>query len=287
MFDWENLRYFVAIAQAGSLSGAARALKVDHATVGRRLGALETELQAQLVERLPRACRLTTLGQQVLLLANGMEGGAYAITRAVRAAQSPLTGRVTLSVPPVLATNLFAQHLSRFQQLHPHILLSIASQAHSAALARREADIALRLFRPTEADNVTRKLGSMPFALYASVRYEHVASPDDWGFITYEAQHADRPHQQWLLAVAGQRRVVCEVSDITTQQMAARSGVGVAGLPTFIGDSDATLQRLATDGPAFSREIWLVVHADLRASPLLRAAIDFCADVVATVAADH
>jgi DNA-binding transcriptional LysR family regulator len=280
MFDWENLRFFLAVAQTKSLSGAARALKVDHATVSRRLSALETELQARLVDRLPRSCQLTALGRQIFTLVTEMEAGAFAVERAVRAEQSPMAGKVTLSVPPVLASNFFANQLFAFRQLHPEIQLSLASQSQSVSLGRREADIAVRLFRPTEPSNVIRKLGEMPFALYASRHYEHAGKPANWGFITYEAELAGMLHQKWLLAAAGDRKTVCEVSDITTQHAAARTGIGVASLPTFIGDQDPALQRLAFDGEAFSPEIWLVVHVDLRHSPLLRAVIEFVVDVV-------
>lgn len=287
MFDWENLRFFLAIAQSGSLSAAARRLKVDHATVGRRLSALEEELQVRLVDRLPRSCRLTAIGQQISELATQIEAGAFAVERIARAEQSPMAGRVTMSVPPVLASHFFAAQLLAFRQLHPGIQLSMASQAQSVSLGRREADIAVRLFRPVEPGSVTRKIGKMPFALYASRNYEHAAEPDRWGFIAYEAQLADMPHQKWLLEVAGSRQIVCELSDIATQRVAAQTGIGVAGLPVFMGDEDPTLQRLRSDDEVFFREIWLVVHADLRHSPLIRAVMNFVVDVVGATFEDR
>ncbi len=280
MFDWENLRYFVAVAQTGSLSAAARRLKVDHATVGRRLSALEAELEIRLVDRLPRACQLTSAGRQIAELAQRMETEAFAIERLARADQSPMHGKVTISVPPVLASNFFATTLGAFAQRHPGIQLSLASEAQRVSLGRREADIAVRLARPDEPRNVTRKLGTMAFALYASRAYAQAAQPADWAFIAYEARLADMPHEQWLRAVAGGRPIVCEVSDITTQQAAARTGIGVAGLPVFMGDADPALQRLPDAGETFSRDIWLVVHDDLRHAPPIRAVIDFIAEVV-------
>jgi len=280
MFDWESLRVFLAIGHAGSLAGAARALKVDHATVSRRLGALEAELQVRLVDRLPRACQLTPLGLQVFALASEMEASAFAVQRVVRAEQSPAAGRVVLSAPPVLASNFLAATLRRFQQQYPQVQLSIVSQVHSVSLGRREADIAVRLYRPTEPDSVTRKVGSMPFGLYASVNYEHLHTPAQWQFITYGPELADMPHQQWMMAVAQGRPVACEVTDLTTQHAAARTGVGVAGLPRFMGDADPLLQRLPFEGEGFAREIWLVLHADLRHSPLLRAVMAFLVDVI-------
>jgi DNA-binding transcriptional LysR family regulator len=287
MFDWENLRFFLAIAQSGSLSAAARRLKVDHATVGRRLSALEDDLQVRLIDRLPRSCQLTAIGQQIYDLATQIEAGAFAVERIARAEQSPMAGRVTMSVPPVLASNFFAARLLAFRQLHPGIQLSMASQAQSVSLGRREADIAVRLFRPVEPGSVTRKIGKMQFALYASRDYEHAAESAKWGFIAYEAQLADMPHQKWLLEVAGNRQIVCEVSDITTQRVAAQTGIGVAGLPVFIGDDDPALQRLPSDSNVFFREIWLVVHADLRHSPLIRAVMDFVVDVVGATFEDR
>ncbi|NVN10469.1 LysR family transcriptional regulator [Nguyenibacter vanlangensis] len=280
MFDWEDLRHFLAVAQAGTLSGAARRLKVDHATVSRRLTALETALQMRLIDRLPRSCRLTLMGEQIFHLASQMEASAFAIERVVHAARSPFIGKVTVSAPPVLATNFFAKQVFTFRKRHPDIQLSIASQTQQVSLSRREADIAVRLSRPTEASSVTRRLGVMTFALYASRDYAYRHQPAIWEFIAYDAQYADMPHQHWLLAVAGSRPIVCEVSDITSQHVAARTGIGVAGLPCFLGDADPTLERLPFDGDAFSREIWLVVHADLKHSASIRTVTDFIVDSV-------
>jgi DNA-binding transcriptional LysR family regulator len=280
MFDWENLRFFVAVAQSGSLSAAARQLKVDHATVSRRLAALEAELQVRLVDRLPRSSQLTAAGQQVFERAKQMETEAFSIERLAQAERLPLRGKVTLSLPPVLATNFFVQHLGAFTRQHPDIQLAVASQSHSVSLGRREADIAVRLFRPDEPGNVTRKLGTMPFALYASRDYAQAAVPTQWEIIAYDATLSEMPHDKWLRAVAGARAIVCELSDITTHHAAVRMGIGVAGLPVFIGDNDPTLDRLPFDGEPFYREIWLVVHADLRHSPLIRTVMDFVSDAV-------
>lgn len=282
MFDWESVRVFLAVAQAGSLSGAARVLKVDHGTVSRRLTALEAQLQVRLIDRMPRECRLTPIGRQVQALAGEMEASAFAIERLVRAQQLPVAGRVTVSAPPVLAASFLASTLGRFRSLYPQVQISLASQAQSVSLGRREADIAIRLYRPLEPDSVVRKLGDMPFALYASADYPYRDAPQQWGFIAYDAQFAEMPHQKWLQRVAQGREIVCEVSDINTQHAVARTGAGVAGLPTFIGDADPLLQRLPFEGEIFSRQIWLVVHADLRHSPLIRDVMGFIVEIVRT-----
>ena len=275
MADWENLRHFLAVAHSGTLSGAARALKVDHATVSRRLAALEAELDVVLVNRLPRSCRLTAIGQQVLDQAVTMESAANGIARIARAAHTPLIGKVTLSAPPVLAAHLLAQHLARFRSLYPDIRLSLAAQAQQVSLSRREADVALRLVRPEETGSFGLKLGVMPFGLYARRDYPHRDEPDRWQFIAYDESFADMPQQKWLLGVAGARSVACELNDISGHLIAARAGAGVAGLPCFLGDAGRDLVRIGEDAPSFSREIWVVVHRDLRKTPSVRAVMDF------------
>ena len=128
MVDWEDVRHFLAVAQIGTLSAAARSLHVDHATVSRRLAALEAALDVRLVDRLPRSCRLTTVGRQVLERAKEMEAGAHGISRLAKAAHAPLVGLVTLSAPPVLVTHLLVEQLARFRAEYPDIRLSLSAQ---------------------------------------------------------------------------------------------------------------------------------------------------------------
>jgi DNA-binding transcriptional LysR family regulator len=280
MFDWENLRHFVAVARAGTLSGAARALNVDHATVGRRVAALEAELQVRLLDRLPRRCSLTAAGEQILELATEMEADAYAIERALRADQPHLVGTVVVSAPPVLVTNFFAPAAAAFRTLHPGIQLALSGEAQSVSLSRREADIAVRLVRPTESGNVTRHLGTLEFALYAAQNYVHRLTPSKWEFIAYDSEFDATPQQEWLRKTAGHRPIACKISDITSHYAAACNGAGVAGLPSFLPRAGDGLVRLDTEAESFSREIWLVVHRDLKSAPAIRAVMDFIIDLV-------
>jgi DNA-binding transcriptional LysR family regulator len=280
MADWEDIRHFLAVAQSGTLSAAARNLKVDHATVSRRLAALEAALDVRLVDRLPRSCRLTAIGRQVLERATEMEAGAHGIARLAKAAHAPLVGRVALSAPPVLVTHLLAEHLAHFRSEYPDIRLSLSAQGLQVSLSRREADVAVRLVRPGEAGSVARKIGTMQFGLYAHRSYAHLAVPERWQFIAFDHGYADMPQQRWLLGIAGDRPVACELNHIGEHLIAARAGVGVAGLPCFLGERDHDLIRIYQDVPSFARDIWLVVHRDLRKTPAVRAVMDFVASAV-------
>jgi DNA-binding transcriptional LysR family regulator len=284
MIDWEDIQHFLAVAQFGTLSGAARNLKVDHATISRRLAALEAALEVRLVDRLPRSCRLTAVGRQVLERAKDMEAGAHGIARLAKAAHAPLVGRVTLSAPPVLVTHLLVEQLARFRAAYPDIRLSLSAQGQQISLSRREADVAVRLIRPREAGSMARKLGVMAFGLYAHRSYAHLDAPERWQFIAFDQNFADMPQQRWLLGIAGNRPVACELNHIDEHLIAVRAGVGVAGLPRFIGDRDQDLVRIGQVVPPFAREIWLLVHRDLRKTPAVRAVMDF---VVAAVSEDR
>jgi DNA-binding transcriptional LysR family regulator len=280
MVDWEDIRHFLAVAQAGTLSGAARNLKVDHATVSRRLAALEAVLDVRLVDRLPRSCRLTTIGRQVFELSAQMEVGAHGIARLAKAAHSPLVGRLMLSAPPVLVAHLLAEQLARFRAEYPDIRLSLSAQGQQVSLSRREADVAVRLVRPDEAGSVTRKIGTMAFGLYAHRSYVHLGAPERWQFIAFDQSFADMPQQRWLLGIAGNRPIACELNHISEHLIAIRAGVGVAGLPCFLGDRDRDLFRIDQEVPSFARDIWLVVHRDLRKAPAVRAVMDFVTSVI-------
>lgn len=282
MFDWENMRHFLAVAKSGTLSGAARELRVDHATVGRRVAALEAELQTLLVERLPRSCRLTATGVLIVEQARRMESAAFDVSRQVKSQQVSLNGRVTLSASPVLATHFIAPRLFDFRQKYPQIQLSISANAHQVSLSRGEADIAVRHARPSEPSNIARRVGKMWFDLYTSRTYPDLSMPENWAFIAYEREFSDMPQQRWLLDIVGNRKVACELSDISSHMVAALSGVGVAGLPCFLGDADPRLIKLEHDGMAFSRDVWLVTHRDMKRSAIVRTVMDYFAESFAS-----
>ncbi len=281
MFDWEDLRHFVALAEAGTLSGAARRLRVDHATVGRRVASLEGALGIRLIDRLPRRCVLTEVGQRIAVLAGEIDGQAHAIERAARGVRVPtVAGRVTLSAPPIFASHFLAPRLAPLRQRHPLLRLVLSGEAASVSLSRQEADLAIRLGRPREGSRVARRLGAMHFGLYASKDYEALDEPSRWEFVAYGPALDHLSQQQWLRVTAGERPIVFEAGDLASQHAAVRSGVGVAALPSFLAAGDTKLVRLAAGTPAPVRELWLVVHADLRRAPAIRAVMDFVAALV-------
>jgi DNA-binding transcriptional LysR family regulator len=277
MFDWEDLRYFAVFAREKSLSAAARVLNVDHATVARRISALEASLKLKLVDRRPRSYALTIDGQRIAGLGMRMEDGSFAVERAAKAGQRQLTGEVTISAPPAMSSALIAPQLGKFRQLHPHLYIQLIGETRLVSLSRRDADLAVRLSRPTDADLVVRKIGTSPFALYASPAYLAAHESSSFVFIAYDRSMERSQQQTWLKAKAGARVIVFRSNDLETQWAAARAGVGIAALPHFLGNRDDGLRIVKMPGKGLELDVWLAVHQDLRGAPAIRAVMDFLA----------
>lgn len=277
MMSWDDLHYLVVLAREGTLSATARVLGVDHVTVARRVAALEAASGLKLVDRRARLLRLTEDGQRIAALAAPMEEAAFAVERAARAAGPEIAGEVAISAPPSLANVLIAPRLVMLRQQYPAIHIKLIGEKRSASLSRREADLALRLSRPTEPGLVARKIGHFGFGLYGAPAYLKETPPHAHAFIAYDASMDDTPQQLWLKSIAGTREIVLRTSDLENQAAAARTGLGLAALPHFLGDGDPQLARYETGLKEVGREVWLVVHRDLRRAPPVRVVMAFLA----------
>lgn len=275
MADWEDLHHFVTLAREGTLSAAARTLGVDHATVARRVAALEQSTGLKLVDRRSRATSLTDDGKRIAAVAAPMEEAAFAVGRVAQAAKPGVDGEVSVSAPPNFASSVIAPQLVRLRAQHPGIHIKLIGEKRQASLGRREADIALRLMRPVEGGLLVRKIGSFGFSLYGAPGYLEKTPPHALSFIGYDASMAESPQEVWLRTIIGEREVVLRTNDLETQVAAACSGLGVAALPHYLGDSNPGLQRYPVSGKPISRDVWLAVHRDLRQVPAVRAVMEF------------
>ena len=280
MADWENLRFFVTLAREGTLSAAARVLAVDHVTVARRVAALEAETGLKLVDRRARSYRLTEDGKRIAATAMPMEEAAFAVGRAVQATRPGLRGEVSISSPPSLANALIAPRLIELYRRHPGIHINLIGEKRTASLNRREADVALRLSRSGEPGLIARKIGRFGFSLYGAQAYLKETPPHAFAFIAYDSSMDDAPQQKWLRTIAAGRETVLRTSDPENQAAAARTGVGLAVLPHFLGDRDPELERHDAMSAPPDRDIWLLVHRDLRRAPIVRAVMDFLSGCV-------
>lgn len=283
--DWNDLRYLLALREHGSLSAAARSLRVNQATVGRRLAALERDVGVPLVERSSQGMRLTPAGEQAVLAARRIEETTAALERQLAGAEPQVAGPVRLTAPDTVASQLLAPHLVELRERHPELRLELLASARAVNLSRQEADLAVRLFRPAEPTLAVRRLGTLAFALYASPGYvrqhgrprpdslrEHVLLGDDDSV-------AGTPEKEWLEEAGRGARFALRSNSRYAQLAAARAGAGVVLLPCYLADAEQGLVRLCKPELVPAREAWLVVHQDLQRVPRVRAVIDFVGEL--------
>ena len=232
-FDWDDLRFFLAVARAGRLTAAARQLEADHTTVSRRISALEAALKAKLFERSPQGYTLTEQGERLLAKAEAMETQALAVASELGGADLALSGTVRIGAPDGIGTYFLAPELGALAERHPGLTLQLVALPRTFSLSKREADIAVTLEQPTEGRLVSRKLTDYRLRLYASQDYLNRHGP------------------------------VAELSDLAAQAEAVRAGIGIGILHDYAVRQFPELQVVLPD-ISYLRTYWLVTHADVR-----------------------
>lgn len=284
MESWDDLRFFLALARAGTLTAAARALGCSQPTVGRRVAALARKRKAALVALESGRYVVTEAGRTVLTRAQRMEEEFFGIGREIDRLDESPSGAVRASVPEGLGVLVIAPRVPAFLKLHPGIALSLVAESPVADLGRREADIALRVVRPLQRELLVRKLATIPFQPYAGVSYlrrrpraELRLLPDD-DIVDYHPS-LGMPDAAWLRAhiPAGATRVI--VRTPLAARAAAEAGAGVALLASYLSRG----LRLLHGGPPMRRDLYLVFHRSLQKTARIRLVGDFLASCIAQV----
>lgn len=276
-FDWDDLRYFLAIARHGTLSGAARTLAVQQSTMSRRLDALEQRAGAQLLQKTPDGYVLTVAGEAILAHVERIEVEAQAVERTITGADLRLEGSIRITTIETLAVEVLTPVFAEFCSRYPGITLEMLAEQRSLSLNKREADVALRLARFTQQDLVVRKLAELGFGIYASSEYlEQHGQPD---FTAGAAGHRlVLPHEEamglpemaWFGDLSRRAGVALRSNSRFACLAAVQAGMGIACLARYLADGKG-LVRLKTGRVAPKRELWLAVHADIRHTPRIRA----------------
>ena len=277
--DWEDIRYFVALARYGTLSAAARALRVNHATVARRVTSLETLLGRPLFDRRADGYALTAEGKAVLDEARSMDEAALSVLRRLDAG-TELNGMVRLTAGRVLAERFLIERLKAFHERYPAIDLEVIGGSRVVSLARREADLALRFGSPKDSELVARRVGKIAFGLYASPAYrDRLKAGDTPAFIGFDQESDFIAEAGWLAREFADQRFSIRTSSQTTQAAAARAGFGVALLPRYVAADDQGLVQVSLGKRLPERELWLLMRRDLKNVPRVRAVADYVTEV--------
>jgi DNA-binding transcriptional LysR family regulator len=280
VFDWNDTRFFLAVARARSLSGAGRTLKVEQSTVGRRLQALETALGARLFDRTPAGHLLTTAGEALLARAERIEDEALSAERALLGREGRVAGEVRMTTPQAFGNLVIAPLLAELHAQQPEIVVELLADNANLSLTKREADLAMRLGRPQQPLLIIRRLGAVANGIYASRAYLARRGRPRGGDLTghdvvdYDDSYLQKQAISWFHQhTRGGRRTV-RVNNSHGLAAAIQAGMGLGPLPCWLGDGTPGLERVMP-AQGFVQDLWLVLHRDLRYVARIRAVADF------------
>lgn len=287
-FDWNRMRAFLATAEEGSLSAAARALNCSQPTIGRQVSALEDELGVVLFERVGSRLELTPGGVDLLRHAEAMRDAAAGASLTASGRSEAIEGSVCLSVGEHFAATVLPAIIERLRAEEPGIEIEIVASNEASDLRRREADIAFRSqapgqagLSPSQPDLIAARLGALSSGFYASPAYlDRIGRPRtkadlSWAyFIDFDDSGAYRAYLNQLGFGLSPRHFPVRAESHLVQWALAKSGVGVAATLELIGEADPDMERILPDF-AMERSMWLVTHRELKTSRRIRRVFDF------------
>jgi DNA-binding transcriptional LysR family regulator len=287
MFDWDDLRYFLAVARHHSTLAAGRALKVNQSTVQRRLTELERRIGRPLVKRHPTGYRLTELGREMVAHAERVEQAVLGFEQHLDASKREAVGVIRVTCPEPLVYRITQSGLlDRFHARHPALRVEFVMSDKYLDLAKGEADVALRS-GDTDGDLVGRKIADSIWAVYASRRYierhgkpERIEDLEQHALVGFDETMAKHRAAKWLGQVAPNGKIVARNNSVLGLLYAVKSGVGIAPLPTAIADAEEDLVRVLGPIPELAR-IWrLLTPPELRRTPRVSAFFDFITEEI-------
>jgi DNA-binding transcriptional LysR family regulator len=280
-FAWDDLRYLLAFARAGSMQAAARALDVKQSTVQRRIAELEECVGHRLVERHLGSYRLTALGEQLLPAVEGVEAAVAAFERNLAASDKGLMGSVRVTCGSSMAACLRQTPLiDAFHARYPGLRVELVIAERILDLSKGEADIAIRLGEPTDEALVGRKIADASWAVYASRAYverygrpHRVEDLNNHLVIGCDGPIRNYPAARWLRSAAPHATVAARSEHWQGVMLAVKAGVGLAAMPHWQGDSSDFVRVIDDIGLVIP--YFLLMHRDMQHNPRVRAFADF------------
>ncbi len=295
--NWDDLRYFLAVAAAGSLSGAAGQLGVNTTTVLRRVASLEEDLDARLFDRERTGYKVTAAGERLLQALEPVDQRLSSLARDFAASGAGSEGQVRMAATEVVSAYVLAPALPGFRKAHPSLDLELLTDPHLMGPTSaprimnplKDVDVAIRAARPTQGDMLMRKVGDMAYGLYATPDYlEKAGRPADMGGLKGH-QLIGFPHTEsplgpvwWLSRAEKGCETALRSSSAVTRSQAARSHLGLAALPCIMGDRDESLERVIGPEQLGAFELWLMARNDLAQMAHVRAVMDFSVEAIRT-----
>jgi DNA-binding transcriptional LysR family regulator len=283
--DWDLCKTFTAVAEKGSLAGAARQLRSSHPTVGRKIAALERQLGTRLFARSDQGLSLTAQGRRFREHVDAMATAALRAEAAVSARGHQARGIVKLSIGATLAAHWLMPRMKKFLGEHDHLQIEIITHPFPASVRRREADVVLRPVDAGEENLVGRRIGRLGTGFYCSRDYaagrKLPERPDEWkghSIIGFADRASNADLARWSDNITRQGNVVMRCSSQGDMLGAVRAGLGISALSCFVADAHPDLVRVAPQKLISVADLWLLAHPDLVDLPAVRAVTGFVTD---------
>jgi DNA-binding transcriptional LysR family regulator len=277
ILNWDDLRIMLAIAEHGTLSGAAARLRISHPTLSRRLQRIERRLGTRLFERTPSSLRLTAAGEDMRQLALRLRDDIAALERRIGGRDAGPGGPIRLTAPDAVSEYLLPGILAELCWEHTGLTVDLIVSNQVLSLAQRSADIALRITdSPTETLR-GRRVGTVAMAIYAA---RNLSVPETLGtlsgipWIGFDAALACSGPGSWVAHNVAENDIRLRANTLLGAAQAVRSGIGCGVLPCFVGGSIPELVRIGAPLPALSVPLWLLVHPEMARLPRIRRACD-------------
>jgi DNA-binding transcriptional LysR family regulator len=281
--DWNDLRLVLAICRAGTLSGAARALGVNHSTVFRRINAIERNLDVRLFDRQANGYVMTEAGEAVPRAAESVDDQVHQLNRELLGRDLRLEGTLRITSPEGVAIKILTPLLAAFGAEHPGIQMELITTSDPLQLSRREADVAVRVTRKPPDNLIGRRICKFRFALYGSRAYlakHRHTDLEDHQWILTEESFEQLPAPLWKKKERTAARIAFTSNNVMVTIAAAQEGLGVAPLPCFLGDQQRGLVRLGGPLETLTMDLWILTHPDLRFTARVKALTRYLADAL-------
>jgi len=284
---WDDFRLIKAIADVRSLPAAAALIGINHSTVFRRLGQIEEALGAKLFERHRSGYTLTTVGEEMVALAQRVDDDITAFTRKMAGREIAPAGELRVTTNDSLLVHLLTPSFAKFRTACRNVRLDVVLANQELNLSKRDADVAIRATDNPPETLVGRRVATIAWALYgrADAFPEPQTIPQeelfehDW--VSLGENLATLKAVKFVHQHVPSERIGYRVNTVLGLAEAVEQGLGIGHLPCFIGDARPDLVRLAPPNPEFSADLWLLTHPDLRHSPRVRVFLDFLASEIA------
>ena len=283
-FDWNRARAFLVTAEEGSLSAAAKALGMAQPTLGRQVDALEEELGVILFERLGRGLSLTPSGHELLSHVRSMGEAASQMSLAATGRSEALEGSICITATEVTAIYDLAPIIAKLRKIHPGVEVEVAASDDSKDLRRREADIAMRNYRPKENDLVARKIGEEVAMLYASADYiEKYGVPNklrdlrNHKFVGFDGSDEMVKQLSNIGLEISDDNITVRAGNHMVHWELTKAGVGIGIMPERVGDLEPKVRSIMPSFRKMVYPVWLVAHRELHTSRRIRTVFDFIA----------